>query len=227
MKRDRFTKAEQDNRKQWEEGELWKRKVLRGENLSGGTAEVGREGGRQSSQDLFSQSFVWASLNMDGVWSSAGASGTPQTARQAHPALLEPCCLFHLFHLCHPSFVHQLNSLSLPYFPNHTFFSDLHLCPICFCLSHSLMGKCVMLLFFCFFCCLACLLLSFPSLIFSFLLFASPFHPCFSPSLSAALHFLALCDDLVVWFVHFNQKQGSSPLFTPFIIAFIYFRWKS
>lgn len=40
---------------------------------------------RRSSQHLFSHSFVRASLNMHGVWSRAGASGTPQTA-QAGPA---------------------------------------------------------------------------------------------------------------------------------------------
>lgn len=36
---------------------------------------------RRSSQHLFSHSFVRASLNMHGVWSRAGASGTPQTAQ--------------------------------------------------------------------------------------------------------------------------------------------------
>lgn len=38
---------------------------------------------RRSSQHLFSHSFVRASLNMHGVWSRAGASGTPQTAQAA------------------------------------------------------------------------------------------------------------------------------------------------
>lgn len=48
--------------------------------------------GQQSSQHLFSQGFVWASLNMDGVWSRAEASGTPQTAQlsQAHSAKWSP-----------------------------------------------------------------------------------------------------------------------------------------
>lgn len=50
------------------------------------TVELGgrRSGGvQQSSQHLSSHSFVRASLNMDGVWSRVGASGTPQTAPAA------------------------------------------------------------------------------------------------------------------------------------------------
>lgn len=45
--------------------------------------EKSTEWWQMSSQHLFSHSFVRASLNMDSVWSRAGASGTPQTAQAA------------------------------------------------------------------------------------------------------------------------------------------------
>lgn len=64
-------------------GRIIKRKVLSGDNLSSG-------GGQKSSQHLFSQGFVRASLNMHGVWSRAWASGTPQTAQAAQSG--PSCC---------------------------------------------------------------------------------------------------------------------------------------
>lgn len=100
-----------------------------------GKAE-GRAGGRQkSSQHLFSQGFVRASLNMDGVWSRAGASGTPQTAQagQAGPsccdgALLSfsPCLSLRL-----PPLLPRLTSLSSPFSLPPSFSSFSCLSSIC------------------------------------------------------------------------------------------------
>ncbi len=159
------------------------------------------DGGQKSSQHLFSQGFVRASLNMDGVWSRAGASGTPQTAQaaQAGPS----CCGGGLLSysprlsLRLPPLLPQLASL----FTHSLFFSllflisDLSLCrhvylsinrsddkvhlfftvwPVCSCLFHPL-------------------IFSLLPLFILFLLCASCCHPCSIPSLRfCTLPFLSL-----------------------------------
>lgn len=99
-------------------------------------------GVQKSSQHLFSHSFVRGSLNMDSVWSRAGASGTPQTAQAAQtgPSFCDGCLSVFL--------LSSLDSLHcLPPFPPAfissflTFLSSV----MCVCLSAALMTKCLAL----------------------------------------------------------------------------------
>lgn len=139
---------------------------------------------------------------MDGVWSRAGASGTPQTAQatQAGPSYCDGAWLS--FSPClslHPDSFHCLPPFSsLIHFP----FPSLSLFPQ-LCLSATLMTKCI------HFHCSSCLILSFPSTNF---LPPSSVHP--HPFLITA-HFPLLtlffppCDDCtVVWLVLMNKERS-------------------
>lgn len=154
--------------------------------MSGGDGG-GEEGvGQKSSQHLFSQSFVRASLNMDGVWSRAGASGTPQTAQaaQAGPS----CCVRGLLSfsprlsLCLPPLLPRLtpvSSLSSPLFIS--FFSQ----PVSLIssINHSDDEVCVFSLLGLSTLVFSLYPFSLLSLFILFLLYASTSHPCSFPSL--------------------------------------------